>query len=235
MGGEGALVEVCAERSCATIEATATSTGTSATLASALSPGVHFFRLRPLVDGAPGVTTTPVWEFRVPHRSAPRDTSWGVFPDFDGDGVADLLVRSDVSDVVDVYAGSTASLDDGHRVEIKTQDGLVDDVAAIGDVDGDGFGDLAVTRCGGPTCGEVSIYRGGASGIATKPSYTIDHPSDVATTQFGLFVSSAGDLNGDGYADLLVASPRGFFTDQNAGRVYVYFGGAGGPSTTPPK
>ncbi|HEY7376933.1 MAG TPA: FG-GAP-like repeat-containing protein [Polyangia bacterium] len=93
--------------------------------------------------------------------------------------------------------------------------------AGIGDVNGDGYDDFAV---GGATIspnrtavepGFVQIYRGG-------PTFT-DH-ADLTlsgSTQefFGASIAGAGDVNGDGYPDLVVGSHEG------ASRVYVYFGG----------
>ena len=234
-GGDGAQVEVCSTRACDVIEATATSSGTSATITTDLSPGVHFFRLHPLVNGAPTKDTSPVWEFRVPHVSAPRDTSWGVFPDFDGDGFADLVVRPNVAFAVEIYPGSPSAISDGKRVEIVIPDpNLVGEVVASGDLDGDGFGDLVVTRSAiaPSTPGVVYVFRGGPKGIVPgDPWITIDPPSDASNVNFGIAASSAGDLDGDGYADFLVSATKDVSGD--AGRIYVYRGGPNGPAATP--
>ncbi len=236
-GGDGAEVEVCKTRACDVIEASATSSLTSATLATDLSPGVHFFRLRALVNGAPGSETTPVWEFRVPHRSSPRDTSWGVFPDFDGDGFADLIVRPLVAFATEIYPGSPTGITEDHRIEVVIPEpNIVGIATAIGDVDGDGFGDLVIARGGlyPSTKGVVYIYRGGPIGVdPSKPSYTLDAPSDPDGIDFGVWVASAGDLNGDGYADLIVDAPNESTASTDEGRVYIYFGGPSGPATTP--
>ncbi|MBK6875343.1 MAG: FG-GAP repeat protein [Ignavibacteria bacterium] len=48
----------------------------------------------------------------------------------------------------------------------------------------------------------------------------------AASDQFGYSVSSAGDVNGDGYADLIVGAPFNDAGGLNAGRAYIYFGGS---------
>lgn len=234
-GGHGAVVEVCARRACDAIEASVTSPTTSATLAALLAPGVHYFRLRPLVNGAPATETTPVWEFRVPHRSAPRDVSWGDFPDFDGDGFADLIVHPVVAFATEIYPGSARGVSDATRLEVVVpQPDIVDAPVPIGDVNGDGFVDLAIGRSQvGSTPGVVYLYFGGPNGIdASQPSLAIDPPSDAGSSDFGRWVSSGGNLDGDGYADFLVGSLHAGGVG-DPGRVYVYFGGPGGPATTP--
>jgi hypothetical protein len=46
-------------------------------------------------------------------------------------------------------------------------------------------------------------------------------------------VASAGDVNGDGYADLIVGAYQQDNPETNEGQAYVYFGSATGPSVTP--
>jgi hypothetical protein len=44
---------------------------------------------------------------------------------------------------------------------------------------------------------------------------------------------TSGDFNGDGYGDLVVCAPYYDFLFQDDGKVFVYYGGPGGPATTP--
>ena len=95
---------------------------------------------------------------------------------------------------------------------------------AAGDFNGDGRCDLAVgspfeTRTGGGQArtfaGAVRIYSGGAIGVSLPPK-TIDQadftlPPEIGSVEaedyFG-FSLAAGDLNGDGVADLAIGVPR---------------------------
>ena len=72
-------------------------------------------------------------------------------------------------------------------------------VASAGDINGDGFVDLAVAS--GPAPGAVTVYLGGPAGPGGAG--TALSPGDV-TSGFGDTMASAGDVNGDGYGDLLV-------------------------------
>ena len=56
---------------------------------------------------------------------------------------------------------------------------------------------------------------------------------DTADDHAGCSVSSAGDVNGDGFADLIVGAPSGDDGGNDAGEAYVLFGGAFGASAAP--
>jgi hypothetical protein len=103
-------------------------------------------------------------------------------------------------------------------------------VAVAGDVNGDGFGDVLVGAHGYPsptqTIGRAYLYYGNAGGASTTAAW-IDTGFDAADT-FGEAVAGAGDVNGDGFADIIVgAQNAGQF---NGGRAFVYHGSASGPS-----
>jgi hypothetical protein len=79
---------------------------------------------------------------------------------------------------------------------------------AAGDVDGDGYEDLVVGSPGaggsGSPAGSVELYRGSATGLEATPSWT--HAGSRLGERFGFALATA-DVNGDGFADLLVAAP----------------------------
>lgn len=102
-------------------------------------------------------------------------------------------------------------------------------VDAAGDVDGDGFDDLIVGADGvGSNTGAAYIYYGSATGVGAVAGTTL---AGTALSQFGFAVSSAGDVNHDGYDDVLVGA---FAVDSpnNVGAAYVYHGSTTGLSTT---
>src|SRR6185295_16237627 len=85
------------------------------------------------------------------------------------------------------------------------------------------------TSCGpegGP--GAVHVYLGGEAGVASSPSATL-RPGDGGHGLYGWSMASAGDVNGDGYADVIIAdSCVGAADDCGPDRVYLHLGGPGG-------
>jgi len=101
-------------------------------------------------------------------------------------------------------------------------------VASAGDVNADGFADVAIGARGvDGFVGRAYVFLGGAVGLGSSPATTFA-PPDAMAGFFGGAIS-AGDLNGDGFADLVIAAPR----RDAAPRVYLYFGGASGLSNSP--
>ncbi len=86
------------------------------------------------------------------------------------------------------------------------------------DVNGDGFDDLAVAN---PLGNAVYVYEGSPAGLRNPPSAQL---AGVVTDGFGAVLSAAGDVNGDGYGDLLVGA---------AGTGRLFLGGAAGVATNP--
>ncbi len=165
-----------------------------------------------------GTVTSPTFEFIVPHRSSPRDASWGTFPDVDGDGFADAVVAGDVNGAATftVFPGSTSGVH--HKVRVDVIVPIAEDVislASAGDVDGDGYADVVVSTAGG-----IFVYRGEPGGIVAnqKPSFTIP-ASENDADHFFYTVTSAGDVNGDGYADIIVVDRAS--ADQVITRLFI--------------
>lgn len=118
-------------------------------------------------------------------------------------------------------------------------------VSSAGDINGDGFDDVIV---GAPNFYGGSEYPGGESyvvfgkanwsGSAAVDLGTLDGNNGFSLTRDGVFpksgysVSSAGDVNGDGFDDLIIGSPEFGLDPYGAGKSYVVFGKANW-STTP--
>ena len=157
--------------------------------------------------------------------------------DVNGDGVSDFLIG------MKLYTGGGGALlynggpsNVASTASLTRASGLLgarmgSAIADAGDVNGDGFSDALV---GAPEAsngqageGLVYLHYGSAAGLAPLPSLTLE--ANVAGARFGASVASAGDVNGDGYADVVVGAPL----SGGGGRAYVHHGSAGGLSVLP--
>ena len=122
-------------------------------------------------------------------------------------------------------------------------------VAGIGDVNDDGYDDVAlgaptapvVSSSGGATgkeAGRIYVYFGGSTALNTAKKDIGDLTSffygENAYDHLGASVHGAGDLDGDGYADFLVGAPdRDLGTAVSSGAAYIVVGRrTGWPGTT---
>ncbi len=150
-----------------------------------------------------------------------------------------------VDDVFDSSSLALASLNGttGFRLDgVSSSDNSGESVSSAGDVNGDGFDDLIVGAPDGDDnssdAGESYVVFGKSSGFSSA----IDLSSLNGTTGFrlngvsssddsGESVSSAGDVNGDGFDDLIVGAPDGDDNGSDAGESYVVFGKSSGFSS----
>ncbi len=162
--------------------------------------------------------------------------------DVNGDGYEDVIAGR--PDIAHVYHGSASGISptpvwsvDAASQNWPTDRSLV--VAGAGDVNGDGYDDVIVGNrgeqvSGGYSDGKAFVYLGSASGLSTTPVWT----GDEADSHYGSVVAGAGDVNGDGYDDIIVATPGARKSYNNflsarldsVGRVYLYLGSASGIS-----
>ncbi len=207
-----------------------------------------------LLRGKPADGTTPLADAPVAWTGeAAGDyagTALAAAGDVDGDGAADLLVGASGNDAGGNNAGrvyllhgpfadGVGSLGDAWATFSGTSttppavrahgavtggDALGDAIAGLGDIDGDGLGDLLLGASGsdaaGEDAGEVWIVRGPVregDHAAADADARLVGPGPGAYT--GGAVAGPGDLDGDGLADLLVAADA-----WEGGRVYVLLG-----------
>jgi hypothetical protein len=236
-GTTGAQVELCRDRACTTTLTTLTG-ATSAVPTTDLPSGVVYWRLRGIVGADVGLVPGPTWELVVGARSAAIDTSFGSTADVDGDGYADVLVgasgANSATGAAYEYPGSAAGVSTTPGFVVGGPDGYGgnygESIASAGDVNGDGFADVIVGAGNAASLrGRAYVYFGSAAGLSRTAATTLTGPSTPGS-EFGISVASAGDVNRDGYADVLVGADRDAF---GAGRVYLYLGSASGLSTTP--
>ncbi len=185
-----------------------------------------------------------------PNTDSPGKT---IGSDFNGDGIHDFLVSAYTNDdgpgannagAAYIFFGAsslsgTKSLGEGQSADVTflgkaSTDQLGRSSSAAGDVNGDGFDDIilgAYTNDDGAANAGAAYIFFGASNLSGTKSLGGGQSADVtvlgkaASDFLGFSVSEAGDVNGDGFDDVIV----GAYTNDDgpgidAGTVYIFFG-----------
>src|SRR3990172_1157056 len=161
--------------------------------------------------------------------------------DINKDAYDDVIVGSYENDAdgkknvgrVFIYHAGPSGPDTGADVVLTgeaAEDRFGISAACAGDINGDGFGDIIVgaflNDVEGTDAGRAYIFFGG-SPMNSVPDVILG--GQAADDQFGTSVSAAGDVNGEGYDDVIVGAYRNDGGGRDAGRTYIYLGG---PSDT---
>jgi hypothetical protein len=198
--------------------------------------GLVWFAVSLSVVEAQTLIVPPVWKSESNQIGAGFGSSVASAGDVNGDGYDDILVGAYSYNGALIDSGSAAlflgSPDGPSKLPDWTEEGsqayanFGESLAGAGDVNGDGYDDVIV---GAWQASRASAYLGSAAGLETSPSWTAQSPE----FDFGWSVSSAGDVNGDGYDDVVV-SALAYSNDQlYEGRLYVYLGSAAGLEEAP--
>jgi hypothetical protein len=158
--------------------------------------------------------------------------------DLNHDGEPDLVIGAPLDSRSGLDKGRAFVFFGGTQARLQlegtgTQEHFGYAVGGIGDVNGDGFDDLAV---GAPfnnaiaaEAGRVYVFFGGDP-MDTTPDLILS--GEIAGDHFGWSLTRGGDLNDDGKPDFLVGAPLANAPGLDQGAVYLYLGASGTPSST---
>ena len=199
-----------------------------------------------LFPGSPqGPEESSVWVFSGDQADAGFGETLGPAGDVDGDGYSDFLVGSPrftgeqaEEGKAFLFRGSAAgpgTSPDWIRLGDRAGGRFGASVATAGDTDGDGFADMVIGAPGSGSelhvTGRALVFAGSRSGPGTEPAWEVQE--SATRKSFGDSVATAGDVNGDGFGDLLIGAPGLDGETPDSGQVLLYHGSAHGPTSLP--
>ena len=200
-------------------------------------------QVRFYLGSASGIATTPQMKWEPDLANAFFGRSVTCLGDVTGDGFDDLAIGApnygaSVDGAVFFYKGGASGPSAGANRTIlgdSNNGNFGVSIAAAGDVNNDGFQDLLVGGSsfsnGQTTEGRALLFLASGGTLSTSPAWQVE--GNQAHALFGDTVAGAGDVNGDGFDDLLVGAPRWNNGESSEGKAFLYLGSASGGTTIP--
>ncbi len=194
--------------------------------------------------GSSGVSTTASWTYEANSSGMKLGTSVAGAGSVDGDNYSDIIIGApgysngeSGEGLAMVFCGTSTGLNSSYSWTVESNQvgaHLGASVSAAGDVNGDGYADVVVGAPeysnGSTDEGVAFVYMGSSIGLGSSAAWTAE--SNQISADFGRSVACAGDVNNDGYSDVLVGAPRYDHGQTNEGKIYLYLGASGGLSAT---
>ena len=184
------------------------------------------------LGSASGIGTTPATTLYPATSGQDGFFGWEIrTADFNADGYADAAVSEPEysNGSVYIFMGSSAGLNATAAYVIsgstaRERNGYA---LAVGDYDADGYDDLVSTNIYRNTYGAADVYYGSVNGLTPLRLATLDQSSSFHDMGY---CADAGDVNGDGYDDLVVGH---YESARYYGEMFVYMCSATGLASTP--
>lgn len=194
---------------------------------------------------ASGATASPVWTFESNQAGAALGYPVEGLGDVNGDGYADVIVGANgytdgetEEGVAFAFYGSPSGLPATPNWTVESNNETAHmghAVSSAGDVNGDGYDDAVVgawNYTGAVNeCGKAWVYLGGPSGLSTTAVWSMEGTQEG--DNYGFWAHNVGDVNNDGYSDIMVAAKRYDDVYMDEGIAFLFLGSPTGPSTTP--
>lgn len=195
-----------------------------------------------------GLSTTASWTTYGDQAGAMFGWSISSAGDVNNDGYDDVIISAPFRDntisgttypsagKVYVYMGNSSGLSTTASWTAEANQNSAEfgwSVASAGDVNNDNYDEVII---GAPKYnssgqkGKVFVYKGSSSGLLSTTYWTAE--SDQVGSSFGYSVASAGDVNYDGYSDVIIGAPMYNNGQTNEGRAYAFLGSSTGLAAT---
>ena len=209
-----------------------------------------------LLNGIPAsgdISTAATWSWTGPGDGQQPST---ITPlgDIDADGFDDILVGTPLHSgtytkegavwtVSGASVGVSSEVSDGTRLLATPEDSELirytsfgSDLVNAGDMDGDGVAEILVGHSGVPLFEwKGRIYRFAATDFTDSALSTADadrYTGTEASDRMGGAMEAVGDVNGDGYQDILSTSYSRSLSGYGTGTVFLYYGAVTLPANT---